>query len=807
MKSINLIYEGKEKLVEFLKSLPKKEILLQIFCGVVKKEKIKEIITLINKHAPFIKVIGTTTSGEIINSKVTVNKIVLSFSIFDKAKVKTFFVNKIDSSFEVGKSLGKKIGNSKVAIIFSNAFYINPEEFLKGVSENTRAKIVGGLAGDNLNFLKTYVFDNEKISERGVVCAVIDGEIFVNNTYIFNWQPIGKKMKITKAFKNIIYEINNKPALEIYKHYFGELSNDLIKVGVEFPLMVKRNGVEVARALIKANEDGSIVVAGNIYEGEDVRFGFGEVDAILKDDKKMLEKILKNPIESIFIYSCVARKIYLGRNIEYEISAFSKIAPVSGFFTYGEFFNDLFFNETMVVLTLSESDRKVEVQYDDREDSDRLFTIKALSHLVRVTSEELNELNENLERKIEEKTKEIIEKNKELEYLISHDSLTGLYNKFEFGKDMKKLKKIMLIDIKDFSKINDSYGEMIGDEVLKEFGRLLKSVVDLKIYRIMADQFIIGAFEEVDFRKVYEKLKDILKKPLKVKYDEAEISFDVIIRAAVVSNLEDMKLKADLLLKYMKKNHYDFLEYSKDLKLEEKLKEEIEIINMVKRALIENRVVPVFQKILKDNETYYEALVRIKEGNTLISPYIFLEVIKYTDYYYDLTKTMIEKTFKIFSKRDEKVSINLSYSDIKNENMVEFIKEKIEEYGMKGRVIFEILEDEHVEDFDMLKDFIKKVKGWDIKIALDDFGSGYSNFFYLTEIKPDIIKIDGSLIKDIDKNEKLYIISKYIHQFAKEIGCDTIAEFVEDEKVYQKVKEIGVDGVQGYFIEKPKVIE
>jgi EAL domain-containing protein (putative c-di-GMP-specific phosphodiesterase class I) len=122
---------------------------------------------------------------------------------------------------------------------------------------------------------------------------------------------------------------------------------------------------------------------------------------------------------------------------------------------------------------------------------------------------------------------------------------------------------------------------------------------------------------------------------------------------------------------------------------------------------------------------------------------------------------------------------------------------------MYSRVIIEILESESISDFETLNKFIEKVKQYQVSIAIDDFGSGYSNFIYLAQIKPDFIKIDGSLIKNLDKDDKSFVITKHINNFAKELGCKTIAEFVHNQNVLQIVKKLNVDGIQGYFIAEP----
>ncbi len=121
-----------------------------------------------------------------------------------------------------------------------------------------------------------------------------------------------------------------------------------------------------------------------------------------------------------------------------------------------------------------------------------------------------------------------------------------------------------------------------------------------------------------------------------------------------------------------------------------------------------------------------------------------------------------------------------------------------------NRIVFELLEDEQVKDFQIVKDFILLVKTFGCKIAIDDFGTGYSNFERLLEYKPDILKIDGCLIKDLDTNSYSKSVVRTIVSFAKEQNIKTIAEYVENETIFNIVKELGVDYTQGYYFSEPK---
>ena len=819
MKSFNLIYENKEQLKQFIEENSLKEnVFIQVFTGILDKDIIWDLINYLKSSIKNVKIIGSSTDGEIINGKVTQNKIILNFNIFNDTKCNTIVIEKKEKSYDLGQKLAKKLlkNDTKLLITFADGINVNGEEFIKGIESINKVIIAGGLAADNALFKETFVFNEEKLITNGCVGASLESDILkVNNEYGFNWEGIGKLMTVTKADKNIVYEIDGKKAKDIYKHYFGEIADDVVKIGVEFPLIINKNNVKIARAVIGQNDDGSLVFAGNINEGDLVQFGYGNIESILSKDANLFNTLAKFDIESIFIYSCMARRRFLEENIKYEIEPFGKIADVSGFFTYGEFFSNnkdnIFFNQTMTVLTLSETTTDTKnVNITANFKNDELQTLKALTNLVKATSQEIMELNKTLEQKVKQKTTQLKAKNMELEYMYYHDNLTSLPNKYLLDKDLfNKIYGGILIDIRNFSSINDLYGEFIGDEILKTFTKTIQKLIqsyNCKIYRVGADQFIILNFEDDEsiIPSIIDIIKTTIKNPLYIEAEQSNIAIHIDIRMAYLQkHLENIKVKLDLALNYAKHNNLDIIEYSEELKLEETLEKELKIIDKVKKAIKEDRIIPVFQKIQKPEGDSYECLVRLKEGENLISPFFFLSTIEHTNYYFDITRIMIDKSMKFFKDRKEMISINFSYKDIENDEIVDYLIDKIQEYNMYNRIIIEILESEDINDFENVKNFIKKVKSYGVKIAIDDFGSGYSNFIYLAQIRPDFIKIDGSLIKNLDNDENSLIITKHINNFAKELGCKTVAEFVHNEDVYKIVKEINIDGIQGYFIEKP----
>ena len=219
----------------------------------------------------------------------------------------------------------------------------------------------------------------------------------------------------------------------------------------------------------------------------------------------------------------------------------------------------------------------------------------------------------------------------------------------------------------------------------------------------------------------------------------------------------------------------------------------IETIHIIKTAIDNRKIISYFQPIV-NNQTQkiekYESLVRlVTEDGQLLTPLYFLDTAKKGRYYSKITKIVLENSFAALYKISEAaISINLSVHDIERDEITHYIENLLVQHEDEAhRIIFELLESEDIKDFALIKQFIQKVKAKGVKIAIDDFGTGYSNFERLLSYEPDILKIDGSLIKNIHNNQINQHIVETVMLFAKKQNLSTVAEFVENETIYGTV--------------------
>ncbi len=165
---------------------------------------------------------------------------------------------------------------------------------------------------------------------------------------------------------------------------------------------------------------------------------------------------------------------------------------------------------------------------------------------------------------------------------------------------------------------------------------------------------------------------------------------------------------------------------------------------------------------------------------------------------------MIDKALHYFKDGDESFCINLSFDDMKSQRTRVFLEEKLSHFPNPSRITFEIVESQAFDNMTLLSEFIEFIRSYGCLIAIDDFGSGYSNFNQILSLSPDILKIDGSLIKDIDSNAKHQAIVENIQSLAHKLGILTVAEFVHSETIMERIQEMGIDYAQGFYLGMPR---
>jgi len=405
MKLLNYTYKNSADLNDFIKSERIKDgdsLLIQIFGSSTSDEEFLKVRKEIKEALPSSAIIGSSTAGIIKDGNIEDSAVVISFSIFEHSIVKAKSYSNL-STDEILEQLSNDVitPKTKLLLFFANTFTFDSEKLLMQIEQKYPDLIIaGGNGADDLKFEGCKIFSGVNEQCDAAFAAVDSDVLEVQAASLLNWQSIGKELTVTKADGSRLYEIDNRPVLDVYEHYFGkEVVEQILQLGTKFPLIHNYEGVDVARAPIAVHEDGSLTLAGRLKTGSKVRFGFANVNDIEEYNHNKLLKKYPHKMEAAYIYSCSARRSMIGNYLNNEVSVIEKIAPTSGFITYGEFFHNkrsksnhlLNITTTFVMLSEKSSSGLIEQDNSSIAKTEQDITLKALTTFISKTSSELDE--------------------------------------------------------------------------------------------------------------------------------------------------------------------------------------------------------------------------------------------------------------------------------------------------------------------------------------------------------------------------------------------------------------------------------
>ena len=369
-----------------LKDLPSTSPLpsanLVLVFGSIKRFGDSKLTGFLKARYPAAQIVGCTTSGEISPSGVFDESIQITAILWEKTvqRVSHTKMTSMQSSFEAAAGLANqlKADSLRTVMVFSDGLNVNGSELLLGFqSVLGDIPIVGGLAGDGGAFVKTLQLFNDTISDNLVIAIGLYGHHLINSSgALGGWKPYGPPRKVTKSTKNVVFEMDGKPALPLYKLYIGEAyAKGLPGTGLKFPLAVIEEGkrdVDKIRTLLAVNsKDNSLTFAGNVLEGETVRLCQSTHDRLVEGAGAAAQMVLENLASNstnqtglAVCVSCVGRKGVMAAQVVDEVRLVQQIlgtqTTVTGFYSYGELApkpntsDSVLHNQTMTIGYLSE---------------------------------------------------------------------------------------------------------------------------------------------------------------------------------------------------------------------------------------------------------------------------------------------------------------------------------------------------------------------------------------------------------------------------------------------------------------------
>ncbi|MDH5776889.1 MAG: EAL domain-containing protein, partial [Gammaproteobacteria bacterium] len=419
-------------------------------------------------------------------------------------------------------------------------------------------------------------------------------------------------------------------------------------------------------------------------------------------------------------------------------------------------------------------------------------------------------------------------------YLADHDALTGQYNRRRFQEELEhqiayaqrfsQQGALLFIDLDQFKYINDTFGHHAGDECLLTVSRCLSDKlrnIDI-LGRLGGDEFgvILPHTQIEDAEKVSQHLLENLSHETLLSQGlTAPISASIGIATFPDNGISpsDLLAKADAAMYAAKRQgrnqYHTYLQNDETLV---KMKAKVHWEDKIHRALAEDRFLLQFQPIV-DLQTgqaiHHEVLLRLADDEgKYIYPHSFLDTAEHFGLILEIDKWVLQNAIKIQGESIQNgepivLAINISGRNFGNTQLLQVLSESLEQYQADPHaLIFEVTETAAVENFGRARSFIESLRSLGCRFALDDFGAGHSSFNYLRNLPVDMIKIDGTFIRNLHQNQFDRIIVKAISDVAEGLAIMTIAEFVENNEIKEYLLELGIRYGQGFHLGKPKAL-
>jgi len=452
-----------------------------------------------------------------------------------------------------------------------------------------------------------------------------------------------------------------------------------------------------------------------------------------------------------------------------------------------------------LLLEVNSLNRRLKSYLEEREDfQERLAK----------ANEELARYSEELETEVKKRTEEALEH-------LKKNPLTKLPNRLSFMEklDTVQTASVAIFNIDRFQSYNDLFGSVVGDKIIKDYAAYLRQIIPYiyEIYHLQGDEFAIVELNGKSSATFLAMVTQAAKYAREFHFNDTNGEFVLQISIGVAIDQPQPLIKADMALKHAKHSSESMVLYSDDLIKPHRYLENIMMTKELTSALRERRIVPWFQAIADTQSkavVKYEVLARLvgKDGK-IYSPVQFIPLAKQIRLYSEITKIIFKKAMDTIEQHGLHLSINLSADDIHHRSTRDYIIDRLAMSRYSDHVTFELLESEETKNYEEIAAFIERVKHYGVKIAIDDFGSGYSNFARILKLKVDTLKIDGSFVSRIAEDPDSKEFVEIIHNLAKNYHIDTVAEFVSGESIYNIVRDIGITNIQGYYLQKPMPLE
>lgn len=829
MISVQMLYASMDEFKRKIEKVDKeKECLVQIFTTILQPEECVALAQEVKKELPCARIIGSSVNGVIYRGQQFDQHTMIIIEQYKNAKIGTYlFSTAGKSAKKVALELQKvwSDGTPKLLRLFLGAYYDRAHQMMERINENMPGmQVVGGMSGELYQSdVLPFVFNEKEALAEGLVCAGLLGEFSTYNRVNTAHERISAVYTITKTDGRAICEIEGQTAQSWLQRNLGFKSTQQYDTWEDIadndPLVRFQIALEDwnnATRYVRYDKTTQQITQyfSRLEDFTKFRISYTSPAKCVAECKETCVEVMETPMEQLFCYSCLFRKLYLKNCAQWELSPYHK-NPVSGVFLLGEFgyqdgVNELL-NGSCVLSGICDEEHYLQV---DLGRLDQLDSIQG-------ENEGLFDFLVNKQTQVKS-----IEHRRLLSDVMTHerehqpdfyryiDTNLNLHNILKYNVDRVEqgFNKVCLVRVENADILISFIGQAGYYSKLKEMIAQLENMwadkkePEIFMYSGNFDTIILAASDnktKEEFLEMIERIEGYCD-----RVQDKFIGTPIILRFVVFTGSEYLLEQAYNQLELNKNSQARMIVHDAQVQDKTSTRKELERINLIQYAIAQNQVIPYYQG-LYNNETKkidkYEALMRIcdQEGS-MVTPYYFMEISKKYRLYLDLNLKMLEAVFDDFSKIDCAVNINLCAHDVDSPRFRHTLRQRLQEFHSPQNITFEILEDEYFSDMNVLKEFIAEMRSYGANIAIDDFGSGYSNLLEIVKIKPDYLKIDGQIIREAHKSYEHEMIVGFITTLSKQLDIKLVAEFVENQEIQEVVEKYGILHSQGYFFSKPQ---
>ncbi len=826
MKTYNHLFST---LQEFEKFLQEQNIdrlapmVVRIHTGMHTCSEMTEMTSCLRTYLPNAQIVGCSSSSVIYNGRHMTEVCLVSLTMTEHCQVKSAHIPCFSDGNSIpGDVLAERLctdldlcGKKGILLAFVPQLYFQCSRFARKITELApELRLVGGVANkmsvmeDGRISTMDYTFTQDGCGNQALAAAAITDEaLHCYADYALGVERISDTFRVTDFRDNTILSVDGIPAMKWLSDMSGEhVVQDNQGILDIFPLIrsSQENTAWAIQLSAEDSEDAVFLMTDDIEPGENICIGYVNPNVIVDEVNRVYREIKRHPAETLFVYSCTLRNKILQNCSAWETGPL-KNTSASGAFLGGEFFYDgkscRFGNCTFTLTSAATQAVYLNLNTQVLNNTHNLHHDN--EHLVDyLTSRAMGGRNSAERGDIYSGIRSLLYADKTVRL--------GNITKFSYDIQVKKLNKLCLIGIRNASELiayagYRSYHYMF-QEIISKMQDYLREH-EMHYYLSEQGEILIAANDQVEDKSFEQAMHDLDQYLTSANYFRLMPVFEFCLIMHEVNLLRGAKVIQSVLRNDAKKR---FIVYSKDMGFEERNVHDVHMLHIINEALSHQRVLPFYQGIYDNNVqkiTMYESLMRLTdEDGKLYFPNEFFPVARKYGLYGALSRCLIDKVMCTFEDKDACVTMNLAMQDILDPAMTELIYGHMQNSKHPEHFVFEVVETEDIDDYKAIGEFADRIHQYGGKIALDDFGSGFSNLVHVIGLDLDYLKVDGGIIRRICEDPDCRSLLELVAVWCRMHNKKVIAEFVENQDIQNILCEYCVDYSQGYFFSKPSKI-